>query len=57
MVITIDYYYGFEIRGTPRGVFVSGRNDSRYGDGFHFNTAGEAFAWIMKTVGLNRLKQ
>ena len=52
MIITIDYYYGFEIRGTPKGIFVSGRNDSRCGDSLQFNTVNEALTWIMKTVGL-----
>ena len=50
--IAIDYYYGFEVRYLPVGVFISSRNDSRYGDNIQFNTAEEAFTWIRKTVEL-----
>ncbi len=52
-MIAIDYYYGFEIRYTPKGIFVSGRNDSHYGDSLQFNTVCRAFAWIRKAVGID----
>ena len=49
-----EYYYGFELRLTPKGVYVSGRNDSRYGSALRFDFFEDARAWIEETVGLNK---
>ena len=48
----IVYYYGFEIRPTVKGIFVSRRNDSRFSDDIVFSTMGSAQIWIEKAVGL-----
>ena len=49
----ILYYYGFEIRCSVKGVFVSGRGDTRFSDCLDFKTLSEAYTWIEKTVGLD----
>ena len=52
-MLSIDYYYGYEIRSSPIAVFVSNRNDTRMGTSLEFLSLGAARSWIRDNLVYN----